>query len=275
MSRYNIFLKAANVVAFISFIVVNFIVHVNDPQKPDEPNTNGTSITCNFTIPETHLLPAQYTFGIWGLIYALLLGFIIYQWTEAADIATINGVQYYFVIASILNISWLLILTSKNLILLDAFVLAALSVVTFRAYDNIATYYPPKNIPDRLFIHYPFTIYAAWTLIGTILNFWAAIPLLDTVFVSTFAIICLGIVGISFVDYHERHDVVFAATIAWALVGIAIRQANTLAILIASSVSSGLILGGILRVWVNNVRAWFDLRRNRLRGIDESDPLLA
>jgi hypothetical protein len=159
--------------------------------------------------------------------------------------------------------------------LLDAFVLAALFAVTFKAYDNIAEYYPPKNIPDRLFIHYPFTIYAAWALIGTILNFWAAIPFLDTVFFSTFAIICLGIVGISFVDYHERHDVVFAATIAWALVGIAIKQADTLAILIASSVSSGLILGGILRVWVNTARAWFNLRRNRLRGIDESDPLLA
>src|SRR5204862_6053633 len=91
------------------FVFVNFIVSVNDSQKPDEPNTNGTSITCNFTVPETHLLPAPYTFGIWGLIYALLLGFIIYQWTEAADIATVEGIHYYFVIATILNISWLLI----------------------------------------------------------------------------------------------------------------------------------------------------------------------
>jgi len=275
MSRYNIFLKAANVVAFILFIVVTFTVHVNDSQKPDEPVTNGTRITCNYTVPVTHLSPAQYTFGIWGLTYALLLGFVIYQWTEAADTATVDGVQYYFVIASILNIAWLLIWTNEHLILLDAFILAALFVVTFRAYDNIATFYPPKNIPDRLFIHYPFTIYAAWTLIGTVLNFWVAIPFLDTVFFSTFAIICLGVVGISFVDYYKRHDVVFAATIAWALVGIAIKQADTLPILIASSVSSGLILGGILRVWVNTAHAWLELRRNRLRGIDETDPLLA
>jgi hypothetical protein len=275
MSRYNIFLKAANVVAFILLIVVSSRVHVNDPQKPDEPVNNGTHINCNYTVPETHLLPARYTFGIWGLISTLLLGFVIYQWTEAADIATVEGIQYYFVIASILNIIWLLIWTNNHLILLDAFILVALFVVIFRAYDNIATFYPPKNIPDRLFIHYPFTIYAAWLLISTVLNFWAAIPILDTVFFSTFAIICLGIVGISFVDYHKRHDVVFAATIAWALVGIAIKQADTPAILIASSVSSGLILGGILRVWVNNVRAWWELRRNRLRGIDETDPLLA
>jgi len=273
MSRYNIFLKAANVVAFILFIVVIFTVDVKE-QKPDEPVTNGTHITCNLTVPESLLLPAQYTFGIGGLIFALLLGFIIYQWTEAADNATVDGIQYYFVIASILNVAWLLIWTNNHLILLDAFILAALFAVTFRAYYNIAKYYSPKNILDRLFIHYPFTIYAAWTLIGTVLNFWAAIPFLDTVFFSTFAIICLGAVGIYFVDYHERRDVVFAATIAWALVGIAIKQVDTLAILIASSVSSGLILGSILRAWVNTARAWFELRRNR-RGIDETDPLLA
>jgi len=108
----------------------------------------------------------------------------------------------------------------------------------------------------------------------TVLNFWQAISVLNTVFLSTIAIVCLGIVGISFVDYHKRHDVVFAATIAWALIGIAVRQQDTLPILIASSVSSGLILGGILRVWVRQINACWNLRRDRLRSIEgETDPL--
>jgi len=275
MSRYQIFLKAANVVAFILVIAVNSMVHVNAPQKPDEPINNSTSMGCNYTLPETHLSPAPYTFGIWGLIHALLLGFVIYQWFDAADIATVEGIQYYYVLASILSISWLLIWSKKSLVLLDAFILAAVFAVTFRAYDNISTFYPPNNILDRLFIHYPFTIYAAWSLVATVLNFWVAISFLDSVFFSTFAIVCLGIVGISFVDYHKRHDVVFAATIAWALVGIAVKQQDTSAILIASSVSSGLILGGILRVWVTQICDWWELRHNGLRGnVGESEPLL-
>jgi len=278
MSRYHIFLKAANIVAFILVIVVGSTVHMA-PQKPDEPVDNSTSICmgCNYTVPETYLSPAPYTFGIWGLIHTLLLGFVIYQWFDAADVATVEGIQYYYVIASLLSVGWLLIWSNQSLALLDAFILTAIFAAVFKAYDNITTFYPPKNIFDRLFIHYPFTIYAAWSLVGTVLNFWVAIPsLLNNVFFSTFAIVCLGVVGISFVDYYKRHDIVFAATIAWALVGIAVKQQDTLAILIASSVSSGLILGGILRVWVTQIRDWWELRHNSgLRGtVGENDPLL-
>lgn len=271
MSRYNLFLRISNVVAYILVIAANTVVHVGD-SKSDEPVTNSTLISGNWTVPETYLLPATYTFGIWGLIHTLLLGFIIYQWFEAAETATVEGIKFYYVTASILTIVWLLIYGNSSVrTLIDAFVLAALSMNVFKAYDNVTTHYPPKDFKDRLFIHYPFTIYAAWTLIATILNFWAAIPFLNTVFFSTIAIICLGVVGY---DYNKNHDSVFSATIAWALVGIAVRQQDTLPILIASSVSSGVILGGILRKWISKTRAYIELRRNRLRDVGEDDPLL-
>src|SRR5438046_1484595 len=109
MSRYNLFLRTSNVIAFILVIVANTVVHFKDSQKSDEPVSNSTQISGNWTVPETYLLPANYTFGIWGLIYTLLFGFIIYQWFDAAEDATIDGIKFYHVIASILNISWLLI----------------------------------------------------------------------------------------------------------------------------------------------------------------------
>lgn len=108
MSRYNLFLKISNVVAYILVIAANTVVHVGD-SKPDEPVTNSTLISGNWTVPETYLLPATYTFGIWGLIHALLFGFIIYQWFEAAETATVEGVKFYYVTASILTVVWLLI----------------------------------------------------------------------------------------------------------------------------------------------------------------------
>ncbi|CAI2178603.1 19838_t:CDS:2 [Funneliformis geosporum] len=276
MSRQSIFLKSANVVAFLLVIVVNYIVFKNDESKqPDtEPGDNNTLSFVNdkVTFPETHLLPAEYTFKIWPFIYTLLGGFILYQWTDAADAVTVEGIQYYHVIASILNVTWLLTWRNKSLVLLDAFVLVALFLVTFKAYNNITEYYPPKVIWDRLFIHYPFTIYAAWTLVATILNFWVAISILDTVFLSTVAIAFLGAVGIYFSDYHKRNDAMFASTIAWALVGIANKHQDTMPILIASSVASGLILGGVLRVFERRTIAWWNLRRNRL--YPENEPLL-
>ncbi|CAG8620243.1 16069_t:CDS:2 [Funneliformis caledonium] len=276
MSRHSIFLKTANIVAFLLVIVVNSIIHVGDERKqPDtEPGDNNTLSfeNDNGTVPVTHLLPAEYTFKIWYLIYTLLGGFIIYQWTDAAESVTVEGIQYYHVAASILNVTWLLIWRNENLVLLDAFVLAALFLVTFRAYNIITEYYPPKVIWDRIFIHYPFTMYAAWTFVATILNFWAAISTLDTVFLSTIAIAFLGAVGVYFSDYHKRNDAVFAATIAWALTGIAVKQQDTVPILIASSVASGLILGGVLRVLVRRFVAWWNLRQIRYN--PETDRLI-
>jgi hypothetical protein len=222
---------------------------------------------------DVYLLPAFFTFQIWLLIQALLLGFVVYQWFEPANDVTVDGVSWHNVTAGALSIVWLILAPNEKFVLLEAFILLATFIVLFRLYDNLSLY-PPRNLADRFFIHYGFTIYTAWTFYATIVNFWIALPFLNKIFPSAVAIVILGIVGLSFVDYHKRHDVVYAGTIAWALIGISAEQKDVLPILIASSVSSGLILGGILRVWNRNIVAWFRLRRERV-SIGERSTLLA
>ncbi len=115
MSRYNTFLKAANVVAYLLVIFVNCLVGVDKDKpviEPEPGNNNTLSFTFSHNLTEHHLLPATFTFGIWGLIYPLLGGFVIYQWFDAAEAATVEGIQYYHVVASILNVTWLLIWVS-------------------------------------------------------------------------------------------------------------------------------------------------------------------
>jgi hypothetical protein len=156
---------------------------------------------------------------------------------------------------------------------LDAFISLVISCTLFRLYDNLSLY-PPKNLADRLFIHYGFTIFTAWSLFSVILNFWFAVSFLNTTVVSVLTIIILGIVGFSFTGHHKRHDVVFAATISWILVGISVEHQDTLPILVASLTSIGFILGGILKVWIRNTIAWFRLRRER-ENTGERSSLLA
>jgi len=127
--------------------------------------------------------------------------------------------------------------------------------------------YPQKNLADRLFVHYAFTIYLAWTLFITILNFWIEIPAINTVINSTIVIICLGLVGLFVVDCHKRADFIFSATIAWALIGIAMKQYETFPILITAS----LFFGWYLRVWVRRVHTWW---RPRNKSKSETDPLI-
>lgn len=53
--------------------------------------------------------------------------------------------------------------------------------------------------------------------------------------------------GLYFVDYRKKPEFFITATIAWALVGIAIKQYEIWPILTAASFSIGLILGSALR----------------------------
>ncbi|CAG8604905.1 6091_t:CDS:2 [Diversispora eburnea] len=230
MSRRHIFLKAANVAAFLTVMVFNYYNPMGKRKEHEgDDDDNG--------IPVSYISPANFTFIIWFLIYSLLLGFVIYQWSDNAKDATVDGVQYYYIIACILTVTWRVV----------------------------------WNILDLLFIRYPFTIYAGWLLVATFLNFWIAISALNTIFLSTVAVVILGFIGSYFTD-DDRHDVVFAITILWALIGIAVKNHNHMPILVAATVLSGLNLGGILRVWERYFIAKIRLRRQRLAS--ERSPLL-
>ncbi|CAJ0763477.1 6610_t:CDS:2, partial [Entrophospora sp. SA101] len=216
MSKRELILKLSNIFIYLATIGVVVFGGYLDRDKKDRD--------------DVYILPAFYTFCIWFFIQALLFGFIIYQWFEPANDVTVEGVSWYNVAAGTLSIIWFLLAPNKNLVLLNAFILLAMFVVLFRLFDTLSLY-PARNSADRLFIHYGFTIYTAWTFYTTILNFWVALPFLNTIFSSVVIIIILGIVGLSFIDYNERHDVVYASTIAWALIGISVEQKDVMPIL--------------------------------------------
>ncbi|CAG8535571.1 16943_t:CDS:2 [Racocetra persica] len=273
-SRYDIFLKTSNLLSYILVLGVNsYFKAIEERPGDDGSDFKGNSTHGNGThgaVPLTHILPATYTFGIWGLIYALLGGFVIYQWFNSADVATVEGVKFYLILANLGNIVWI-VLWRMDYYMLDVFVAACVLLALMFAYNNLEQY-PPKSIYDRLFIHYPFTIYPAWLIVATTLNFWVAFQALDTVFFSTIIVAVFGLIGLSFVDYCKRKDVVFAGTLAWSLIGIAVRQYESLSILIAAAVSAGLIIGGILRVMVHEIITWWHLRTQTER--TERSPLL-
>src|SRR2546423_8808080 len=90
-------LKTINVISYISMIVFRCFLTFNDESSKDnflfEPFNNET-------FSKNYLLPKQYTFEIWGLIYILLGGFVIYQWSKAAHTATVEGVECHFCASS-------------------------------------------------------------------------------------------------------------------------------------------------------------------------------
>ncbi|CAG8536016.1 9831_t:CDS:2 [Paraglomus occultum] len=245
MGEHELALRISNVVAYLAVLGVNSLLIKdclsgggNNDGDGDGPSLNLlTNDTDSHQKPDTYLSPPEYAESIWGLIYLLLGGFVIYQWFNPAKDAVIEGIGWDHVIASVLNISFVLV----------------------------------WNIFDRLFIHWSFTIYLSWITIETVNNIWIAVPLLDTVLFSTIMVVIYGVIGLHFVDYYHRQDVVYSGTLVWGLVSIAKKNQDVKALLISASIASGLIISGIIRVWVHKIAAWYRLRDQRL---GERDPLL-
>jgi len=273
MGEHELALKISNVVAYLAVLGVNTVLFANC-SSGDNDNNDGSSI--NPLKNETHskadtfLSPPEYAESVFGLIYFLLGGFVIYQWFAPAKDAVIEGIGWDHVIASVLNISFVLVWIYTDLPIVNTILSVFLLSLLSKIYHNII-YYPPKNIFDRLFIHWSFTIYLSWITIETVNNIWITIPFLNTVLFSTIAIVILGIIGLHFVDYYHRQDVVYSGTIVWGLASIALKNQNEKPILISASIASGLIISGIIRVWVHKIAAWYRLRDQR---VGERDPLL-
>lgn len=109
----DIILKVSNLIAFILLTAVKGFTTFNNKVANNDFLLETYNSTTTFT--NVYLLPKQYTFGIWGLIYILLAGFVLYQqWTEKANNVTIHGVSYHFCIAATLNIIWLILIWVRD-----------------------------------------------------------------------------------------------------------------------------------------------------------------
>ena len=126
--------------------------------------------------------PASYAFGvIWGLIYLLLLVFVVYQALPESMVSGRNDqflyseVGYWFLANMMLNGIWLIVFVrdSKWMFLLAELVNAALlyTCVTIMALSCRAE----LNTFEAIVIRSGFSLYAGWVTAANVLNIFFAI----------------------------------------------------------------------------------------------------
>ena len=223
---YNV-LKIGNIIAFIIMITVNFLAELLP--------INGVT-TAEVSAKYKNLFtPAPYTFMIWGVIYLLLLGFVIYQLLDLVrgknrtDIY-VKKIGWFFIVACIANSLWLVAWHYDKIGLSLIFMLILLwSLIII--YTSLSKMYPYKNLSliDKVFVKLPFSIYFAWIITATIANVtvflvsigWNALGLPD-VFWLFFAIGLLLVISLTvFIKYK---DYAFLLTIVWAVLGIVVAR---------------------------------------------------
>jgi benzodiazapine receptor len=239
----QVFFQAINIVAFIVTLVVNGVAG-------STTMLGGVSSADVSDMYPTLVTPAGFTFAIWGVIYALLLLFVVYQaLPKNRDKPFISKIGLFFALSSVCNVCWLFLwhynFITYSMVLMLA-LLASLILVYLRLDIGRAT----VSIKEMAFAHLPFSVYLGWISIATIANVSVALTAAGwdgwgiEASAWAVAIICVALL-LSFAMLATRKDIMFCFVVVWALTGILVKQSAHESIVLASEIGIVLLLAAI------------------------------
>ncbi|MEM3069014.1 MAG: TspO/MBR family protein [Nitrososphaerales archaeon] len=237
--KRSIFLQGANLGALLMLIVVNALANIL-------PLNGKTTAEISDSYPNL-FTPAGYVFSIWGLIYALLLIFAVYQALLSQREKTfLHKIGFFFVLSCIANISWIFLWHYEQIILSLALMFVLL-ITLIVIYLRLNIGRSDASLKERLYVHLPFSVYLGWITVAPIANVAAALTAINwdgwgisDVTWTILVIIIAMIITLSVII--TRKDIAFSLVIVWALIGIIIKQIENQNIVITASISAAIIM---------------------------------
>lgn len=199
-------------VAYVAMVVVNYLANALPI------NNRGTGAISD-AYPNL-FAPAGPAFSIWGLIYLLLAGYVIYQFTKSGQNkeGLIKKINFLFITTSLANIAWIFA-WHYDFIALSVIIMAGLLMLLIKIADILRT--EQFNFLEKLFIRTPFSIYFGWITVAAIANVtvflvslgWQGFGVAD--FVWTSIILLIGaLIGI--LRMHKDKNVAYGLVLIWA-----------------------------------------------------------
>jgi translocator protein len=195
-------------------------------------------------------VPDGFTFSIWGVIYLLLIGFVVtctkWLWFKA-DMFPL------FFITCLLNAGWILAWHYLQVFYSVIIMLLFLAMLIY-IYLQLQPFRTLLSPVQKLFLYTPFVVYLGWISVATIANItallvhlkWTGAPFAEETW-SIIMIITASILGMIFIG--KRSDRAFALVIAWALLGIYRGQSEN-APAIGYAALAGIVTLLLFRVWI-------------------------
>lgn len=215
-------LQIANIIAFVLTVFINYLSNTGA--------INNTTIGDVSDASKNLFTPAGYAFSIWGLIYLLLLGFVIYQsrslFTKVRNDEFILRTGWWFVLSCFANIMWITfwLYGYMEFSILAIFVLL-FSLISIVLRNDMELNDEPISV--IVFLWWPFVFYSGWVTVASIANVSSYLTSIGWdgwgISESNWAIIMIVIAGIvNLVITWTRNMREFALVGVWALAAIAV-----------------------------------------------------
>jgi hypothetical protein len=238
-----------NLVFFLFTVTVNGLANALPLN-----NQNTGEISDRFQV---FFVPAGYVFAIWGLIYLALAAFVIYQLLPAQrENPNLERIGYWFALSCLANGVWIF-LWHYEFFAWSLVAMLVLLLSLIQIYLRLGIGRSEASTADRLLIRLPFSIYLGWVTVATIANVTSLLDYLGwggwDIAPAVWAVIMLVVTAlVSFAIAWLRADVAFLLVIIWAVIGIAIKQADTMLVAnTAWAVATLVALGIPLAFWRN------------------------
>ena len=217
--------KVFALVTFLAMVTVNALASILP--------INGIS-TAQISDKYANLFaPAGLTFSIWGLIYLLLAGYILYL-LIAMDKNTqnrrlFNKVGILFSISSVANALWIFSwhydFIFVSMVLMTVILVCLILIVNSLKKESLST-------KEKIFVKLPFSIYFGWITVATIANAttllvslgWNGFGISEAIW--TVIIVSIGAV-IGILTVLKNKDYAYGLVILWAYAGILIKHMST------------------------------------------------
>lgn len=236
-------LQISNGVALVSTIFINYL--------------SNTGAINNSTIGDVSkglnslFTPAGYAFAIWGFIYLMLLGFIVYQgrslFVKVRDDGFVLKIGWWFVISCLFNCAWIFAwlygYTGLSCLLIFLQLISLLKIVVN---TDMELYDEPISV--IVFLWWPFVFYSGWVTVASIACVssylvkigWEGFGISEVTWTVIMIVIAMMV---NLLVIYKRNMREFALVGAWALTAIAVANYEEhMTIAYSAGIAAGLLI---------------------------------
>lgn len=216
----NSLLKIGSLVTYIAMVVVNFLAN-------SLPINNRSTGDISNDYPNL-FAPAGIAFSIWGLIYLLLAGYVVFQFVTKSEKTEglLKKINPLFIATSVANSVWIFA-WHYDVIGLSVLIMAAILVLLIKIADILRK--EQFTALEKLFIWAPFSIYFGWITVAAIANItiflvsigWNGFGI--SAFIWTCAILLIG-ATIGILRMQKDKNTAYGLVLVWAYLGILLKH---------------------------------------------------